>query len=310
MKIVFMGTPGFAAGSLKALTKTRHTICAVVTIPDKAQGRGLKVKPPAVKQFAVQQGLPVLQPEDLKDIRFIESLKKYDADCFVVVAFKILPKEIFSIPKSGTVNVHASLLPLYRGAAPINWAIMNGENKTGVTTMFINSRVDTGDILKQKEVAITEEMTAGELHDILMETGAQLLVDTLALIEKNEIKPIIQDDLHATKAPKINDSICLIDFEKPARIVHNQIRGLSPYPSAFTYLNSKKVKIYKSKVYTEDFSGSPGSLKVISGKLIVACHNGAVEIIEIQIEGKKRLSVKDFLNGRTIYPGDKFSVKI
>lgn len=307
MKIVFMGTPEFAVVSLNALVEKKHTVAAVVTVPDKAQGRGLKVKSSPVKEYALQHNIPILQPEDLKDQQFIETLDAYKVDCFVVVAFKILPKVVFSLPHFGTVNVHASLLPAYRGAAPINWAIMNGESKTGVTTMFIDAKVDTGDILMQSEVDILPDMNAGELHDILADEGAGLLVKTLLKIETNDLNPIAQDDSKATRAPKLNNENCIIDFNKSAKVVHNQIRGLSPYPAAFTFLDNKKVKIYKSLPEDNKINQPPGTIqKITRDSFSVACADRTVRILELQIEGKKRMTVKDFLNGHTLNTADSF----
>lgn len=303
-----MGTPDFAVQSLKALIQTRHDICAVVTVPDKKQGRGLKIQSSAVKRFAEKNNISVLQPEQLNDENFITKLKSLKADCFVVVAFKILPKVIFTIPQYGTLNVHASLLPAYRGAAPINWAIMNGETKTGVTTMLIDAKVDTGDILKQTEVRITEDMNAGELHDILAKKGAELLLETLTLIDSHNITPIVQDELKATRAPKINSETALINFLKPAHSVYNQIRGLSPYPAAYTFLGGKKIKIYKIRVVSGTAATEPYVIsEVQSSSFTVGCLEGAIEILELQIEGKKPMLTKDFLNGYNLKPGDRFT---
>lgn len=307
MKIVFMGTPQFAVESLKALVENKHEISAVVTVPDSPRGRGLKMQSSAVKEFAEGHNFPILQPEILKDEKLISKLKFLNADCFVVVAFKILPKEIFTIPKYGTVNVHASLLPAYRGAAPINWAIINGEKKTGVTTMFIDTKVDTGNILKQTEVLIKVEMNAGELYDLLAQEGANLLVETISLIERNDITPIKQDETKATKAPKINNDVALIDFFKPALNVNNLIRGLSPYPAAYSFLNGKKVKVFKSRVVPAA-KGEPGVIKEISSSsFTVKCLDGGIEVLELQIEGKKRMLTKAFLNGFNLKVGNRFT---
>ncbi len=303
-----MGTPDFAVESLKALLHSGCNICAVVTVPDKKQGRGLKVKSSAVKRFALENDIPVLQPESLRDQLFITELKKYSADCFVVVAFKILPKEIFTIPKLGTVNVHGSLLPAYRGAAPINWAIMNGDTETGVTTMLIDAKVDTGDILLQERVKITDLMTAGELHDILANKGASILIKTLEMLDKEQINPISQNSSNATKAPKIDKQTAAIDFNMSSKKVHNQIRGLSPYPGAYTFIKNKKIKFLKSVVIH-------GLEKLDSGKIIslesdcftVSCANGGVKIFEVQLEGKRTMNSRDFLNGYKIEPGMYFT---
>jgi methionyl-tRNA formyltransferase len=308
MKIVFMGTPEFAVESLKALLEADHDVCAVVTVPDKKQGRGLKVKASAVKQFATERGIPVLQPQHLKDQDFKDELKKFEADCFVVVAFRILPKEIFTIPKKGTINVHGSLLPAYRGAAPINWAIMNGDSESGVTTMLIDAKVDTGNILLQDKVEITSSMTAGDLHDILAERGAKLLVKTIDKIANGKINSIQQENIFATKAPKITTATALINFEKEAEKVHNQIRGLSPYPGAFTFLKSKKIKLLKSHVSSSRGSAVAGViLSVASDNFVVGCTQGKISIFEVQLEGKKIMSVHDFLNGHKLSKGMHFT---
>jgi len=298
MKIVFMGTPDFAVESLKALIESEHEVCAAITVPDKKQGRGLTIKSSAVKLYASANNIPVLQPDRFKDQTFIDQLKSYSADCFVVVAFKILPREIFTIPKLGTLNVHASLLPAYRGAAPINWAIMNGDTETGVTTMLIDAKVDTGDILLQGKVKIENSMSAGELHDILAQKGADLLVKSLNKLSKGEIQSLPQDNSKATKAPKINNEVGLINFKSPAQTVHNQIRGLSPYPGAYSFIKGKKIKILKSKIATELESGNAG--KVISSgndSFIVSCALGSLQILEVQLEGKRVMNSRDFLNG-------------
>ncbi|KAA3617389.1 MAG: methionyl-tRNA formyltransferase [Calditrichaeota bacterium] len=309
MKIVFMGTPDFAVESLKALIKSSHEVCAVVTIPDKKQGRGLKIKSSPVKQFAEKYHISVLQPESFKDSDFIEQLRNYSTDCFVVVAFKILPKEIFTIPKLGTVNVHGSLLPAYRGAAPINWAIMNGDLESGVTTMLIDSKVDTGDMLLQDKTIISENMTAGELHDILAEKGAALLVQSLDKLAAGVINPIAQDNTKATKAPKINNLTALIDLEKPARDVHNQIRGLSPYPGAYSFVNDKKIKLLQSEVIISPKKESAGKIIEVTDKSFsIACENNAIKILQVQLEGKRKMTSRDFLNGYKLTVGDCFKI--
>jgi len=305
MKIVFMGTPEFAAASLKKLLKSRHQVLVVVTVPDKAQGRGQKIHTSAVKKYALSEGLEVLQPESLKDDVFISRLKSCGADAFVVTAYRILPREVFTIPHAGTINVHASLLPKYRGAAPINRALMNGETVTGVTTMKIDARVDTGQILLQEEQKITADMNAGELHDLLAEKGADLLIKTLDLLEVNKIEARMQDDSQATKAPKINRDTQRIEFAQPADQVHNHIRGLSPYPAAICFLEDKQLKIYRSKIIDREERIEPaGTIINISVDCFdVCCNPGLLRIIEVQIQGKKRLAVKDFLNGYNLKEG-------
>lgn len=309
MKIVFMGTPDFAVVSLLKLIGSKHEVTAIVTIPDKAQGRGLKVKSSAVKKAALQNGIETLQPSKLDDPVFIKKLNEIKADIFVVVAFRILPESVFSIPSYGTVNVHASLLPKFRGAAPINWAIIKGEKESGVTTMLINKKVDTGNILLQRKTAIDSSMNAGELHDALAESGANLLVETLAQIESNAIKPLTQNDVEATAAPKIKKETCHLNFQQPVRDVYNLVRGLSPYPAAFSYHNKKFLKIYKASISNEPFcKHTPGKVvNIKKDSFTVSCLDGALDIFEVQLEGKKRMSVKDFFNGYKIELGDRLS---
>jgi methionyl-tRNA formyltransferase len=305
MKIVFMGTPDFAVISLKKLIEKRHQITAVVTVPDKPKGRGLKVLGSPVKQHALKHNIDVLQPRSLLDKDFIQKLKKVEADVYIVVAFRILPPEVFNIPKLGTINLHASLLPKYRGAAPINWAIINGESETGVTTILIDEKVDTGNMLLQKKVQITEDMTAGELHDILAEIGADVLIKTLDKLSAGTLKIIKQDNSLATKAPKINKDICHVNFNKSAMDVYNLIRGLNPYPAAYVYHNDKQIKIYNCKVENLDLKN------VVPGRVIetskydfkVSCAQGSISINEVQLQGKRRMLVKDFFNGYNINIG-------
>ena len=305
MKIVFLGTPEFAVVSLKAILASRHEVVAVVTPPDKPKGRGLKLHPSAVKRAALEAGLPVFQPERLKDDSFIEQLQALKADVFVVVAFKILPREIFTIPPLGTVNLHASLLPRYRGAAPINWAIINGDTETGVTTMLIDEKVDTGQILLQESTPIGPEMTAGELHDILAQQGAELLVKTLDLLEAGKIEPKQQDDAQASRAPKLNKEMMKIRFNQPVQKVYNLIRGLSPYPGAFCYYEQLQMKIYRSTIKSEaKEAGKPGQiLTARKGQFLVACQPGVLQIEELQLQGKKRMPVDAFLNGFHVKEG-------
>ncbi len=305
MKIVFMGTPEFAAASLRKLLNSKHQVLAVVTVPDRAQGRGQKINASAVKKYAVSNGLEVLQPENLKDDVFLSRVKKFKADAFVVVAYRILPREVFTIPPAGTINVHASLLPKYRGAAPINRAIMNGETITGVTTMRIDARVDTGQILLQEEQPITPDMNAGELHDLLADKGADLLIKTLDLLELNEIESAVQDDSLATNAPKINRETVCINFALPVEKVHDHIRGLSPYPAALCFLENKQLKIFKSKIIErEKEMPQPGKIINVSSEYFdICCLPGVLRVYEVQIQGKKRLPVKDFLNGYELTEG-------
>lgn len=309
MRLIFMGTPDFARVSLKKLLESNHEVLAVVTVPDKPKGRGLKLQPSAVKEFAVARQLPVLQPASLKDPEFIQTLKNFNADAFVVVAFRILPREVFTIPPKGTINLHASLLPKYRGAAPINWAIINGETETGVTTIFINERVDQGNILLQERVPIGPDMTAGELHDILADVGADLLVKTLNQLETEGITPREQDPSLVSKAPKITKEICHINFNQSAQQVHNWIRGLSPYPAAFAYWNGKLLKLFRSRpVAAGDSNAEPGTIvMVMKNAFSVQCASGIIDIFEVQLQGKKKMSVEAFLNGQPLKKGDRLT---
>jgi len=316
MKIVFMGTPEFAIPSLEILLKNNYEIPAVVTAPDEPKGRGYKLAPPPVKIFALQNKLNVLQPENLKDENFIQTLKSISPDLIIVVAFRILPKEVFNIPPLGSVNLHASLLPKYRGAAPINWAIIDGETETGVTTFFINERVDTGNIILQKKIKIDPDETAGELHDKLAILGAEALLETVKLIESGNVKTIPQDDSQATPAPKIRKEMCQINWLAKTSIqIHNFVRGLSPQPGAFTFLNGKLVKIYRTKIsdnfksFESEKALKPGQLIAEKDKLYAICADlRPVQIIELQIEGKKKLNADEFLRGYRIKPGDHFDV--
>ena len=299
MNIIFMGTPGFAVPSLKALLNSHHKISAVVTVPDKAKGRGQKVAESEVKKFAVENFLPVLQPVSLKDPGFAFELESLRPDLIVVVAFRILPKSIFKIPKYGSINLHASLLPKYRGAAPINWAIMNGERETGVTTFFLQEKVDTGSIIMQEKLDIAYDETAGTLHDRLMLLGAETLFSTVELIDSYDGKPPAhkQNNGEATGAPKIFKEDCRIDFNRSVDEVYDFIRGLSPYPGAYTEYNEKIIKIYGAVKSRWDSLKGPGRFFIKEEKLYVSCLNEFLEITELQMEGKKRMNSREFLNG-------------
>jgi methionyl-tRNA formyltransferase len=308
MKVVFMGTPEFAARSLKRILHSKHEVVTVVTVPDKPQGRGKIIQPSAVKKNAVENGAPVLQPENLKDPHFIQSLKKVYADVFVVVAFQILPPEVFTIPPKGTINAHASLLPLYRGAAPINRAIMNGDKKSGVTTMLIDEKIDTGAMLLQKEVDISSEMNAGELHDLLADVSADLLLESLSEIESGKAKPIAQDSSKATKAPKIFKKDCKINFKQSSEALHNFVRGLSPYPGAYCHYRGKQLQILKSSIITfhSRDSAQPGTIVKLNKKeMVVACGKGSVSIETLKPQGKKIMTIHEYLNGTKIKIGEK-----
>ncbi len=304
VRIVFMGTPEFAVESLRQLIENNYEIAAVVTVPDKLAGRGLKLKESAVKHFAVLMDIPVIQPQSLKDPEFINGLKSLNANLFVVVAFRKLPEEVWRMPEFGTFNLHASLLPDYRGAAPINHAIINGETVTGVTTFFINSEIDTGEIILNQSVDIGPNQTAGELHDQLMVAGAELLLKTVKSIEEGTYRGIRQSDRieDLRSAPRIFRQNCKINWTKPAFEVHNFIRGLSPFPGAFTNFDSAKhineVKILRSVICNSDEKLTPGEVKIIDGnRLWVSCCDGFLEIIQLQAAGKRAMMTADFLRG-------------
>lgn len=308
LKIVFLGTPGIAVPSLEILLKNNYNVVGVVTAPDKPSGRGLQLASSAVKQIALQHRLKVFQPENLKDKIFLNEIKSLAPDLMVVVAFRMMPQELWQLPPMGTFNLHASLLPHYRGAAPINRAIMNGEKETGVTTFFLKHQVDTGNILFSEKVLIDENETAGELHDRLMITGAQLVLKTVNAIEKGMAKEIPQSTLITENeflktAPKIFKEDCRIDWNKTMAEIHNHIRGLSPYPAAFAQLISPEgeiisVKIYKSRT---DFSlekSKPGTVFTDSKTFLkISCADGWIKILEMQLPGKKKFPVEEVLRG-------------
>lgn len=301
MKIVFMGTPEFAVASLDELIKSGADIVGVVTAPDKPAGRGQKLSESAVKQYAVAHGLKVLQPEKLKDPDFLTELKALDADLQVVVAFRMLPEVVWNMPPKGTINLHASLLPQYRGAAPINWAVINGERETGVTTFFLKQDIDTGNILFTEKVTLTGRETAGELHDRLMNKGAGLLVKTVKAIESGRYKEHPQEsfeNIELKHAPKIFKEHCNVDFNQPVNSVYNLIRGLSPHPTAFTSLNGKTLKIYRAEKEEGEPGIQPGGfLSDNKTYLKFACTDGFISITDLQLEGKKRLGIEEFLRG-------------
>lgn len=305
MKIIYMGTPDFAVGPLKALIEAGHEICAVVTQPDRQKGRGKEMAPSPVKECASEYGIPVLTPVKIKEAEAIEELKKYPADIFVVAAFgQILSEEILNMPKYGCVNIHASLLPKYRGAAPIQWSIIDGEKETGVTIMQMDKGLDTGDILFQKKVPITEEETGASLFDKLAEAGAELIVEALAKIEKGEVTPVKQDDNNSCYAKMLSKSTGKIDWNKSAVEIERLVRGLNSWPSAYTEYKGKQLKIWKAEVLPH-IEGKPGTIaKVTKDAVIVCTGDGALSLLEIQLEGKKRMSTKEFLLGRTFAEGE------
>jgi methionyl-tRNA formyltransferase len=299
-RIIFMGTPEFAVSSLSQLLENGFEVVAVVTAPDKPAGRGMELQQSAVKKFALSKGLTVLQPEKLKDPSFIDKLKNINPDLQVVVAFRMLPEIVWSLPPLGTINVHASLLPHYRGAAPINWAVINGEKETGVTTFLLKHEIDTGDILLTRKVAITDEDNAGTLHDKLKMAGAEILVETVRRMAEGSIQPSPQQtsEHEVRHAPKIFTETCRIDWNKSTEQIHNLIRGLSPYPAAFTELDGKKLKIFSAKKITADPRGVPGQVES-DGKnfLRFQTFDGAIEVLDMQLEGRKRMAVSEFLKG-------------
>lgn len=299
-----MGTPEFAVASLNALVMAGCNIVAVITAPDKPAGRGLKLTPSAVKQYAVEKNIPLLQPEKLKDPSFIQQLKAFNADLQVVVAFRMLPEIVWNMPPMGTINVHGSLLPQYRGAAPINWAVINGEKETGVTTFKLQHAIDTGNILLQAKMTIAENDTAGNVHDAMKEIGANLLVETIQGIANNSIDEQPQTSFETNDlrhAPKIFTETCLIDFSKTVDEVHNLIRGLSPFPGAFTKINDKIFKIYQSRKEYQQPTEAIGSV-VSDGKNFIkfTCSNGYINVLELQLEGKKKMLTTDFLKGNSL----------
>lgn len=304
-RIVFMGTPDFAVASLEILIASGYPVVGVITATDKFGGRGgKKLLESAVKKAAMAHDIPVLQPKNLKAPEFLEALAALKADLQVVVAFRMLPEAVWNMPPLGTFNLHGSLLPKYRGAAPINWAVINGEEETGVTTFFLQHEIDTGDMLLQSRIPIGPDDTAGDVHDRLMEVGAQLVLATVRLIESDDYRPQQQNHKKATPAPKIFREDCRINFDRPASEVHNFIRGLSPYPTAWTELDGQQFKVIQSTLIEEAHDLSPGTI-VTDGKneMKVACCDGFVGLLQVQPAGKRRMEVGSFLNGHQFADG-------
>ena len=305
MRIIFMGTPEFAVASLDALLQAGQEVVAVVTAPDKPAGRGRQLSQSAVKEFALQKKLPVLQPEKLKNPEFLQELESFKADLQVVVAFRMLPEVVWKMPLKGTINLHASLLPQYRGAAPINWTVINGEKQTGVSTFFLKQEIDTGDLILTDKIEIEETDTAGDVHDKLMEIGAKLLVKTVALIESGNYREVSQKDLIRNEeaielkhAPKIFKEDCQINWARPVEKVYDFIRGLSPYPTAFTHLNNKVLKVFFAEKQETDPGIYPGAFLTDHKTFLkFACTDGFINLKEVQLEGKKRMKVDEFLRG-------------
>ena len=306
LRIVFMGTPSFAVKTLETILDSHHQVVGVVTAMDKPAGRGKKIKQSDVTVFAKEQGLNVLQPENLKDEQFVAQLESLKADLFVVVAFRMLPAVIWAMPPKGTINLHASLLPHLRGAAPINWAIMNGLTETGVTTFFINEVIDTGKIIDQRKVSIGENMNCGELHDVLKNEGAQLLLETINQLSRGGIQALEQETNVSTEAPKIFKKDCEINWNNKSLHIHNQIRGLSPYPAAWCILyNRKKQEQFQFKLLASELNNqSPkkDSKQLILGEngILFPCSDGYIAIQELQAEGKIRMNYKAFIAGNDV----------
>lgn len=302
LKVIFFGTPDFAKASLEAIHQSHHEIVGVVTVADKQAGRGQKIHESPVKKYAVDNQLPVFQPEKLRNPEFLQEIKNLNADIFVVVAFRMMPKILFEMPRLGTFNLHASLLPDYRGAAPINFAVINGETKTGATTFFINEKIDEGNILLQESLEISPEENAGILHDRLMEMGAKLVVKTLDGLAENSItekpQPIVE---HPKNAFKIFKEDTKIDWQKSTKEIFDFIRGMSPYPAAFTTLkignDDKGLKIFRGNYEIKNHQNEAGTIKISKNEFEIFTKDGIYFPLEVQLEGKKRMETKDFLNG-------------
>ena len=308
MKIIFMGTPDFAAASLEALIASRHEIQAVVTQPDKPKGRKGELTPPPVKVIAKREGIKVYQPLKVRDEEFVKTLRAYNPDVMVVVAFgQIIPLSILKMPKYGCVNIHGSLLPKYRGAAPIQWAVLDGEKETGITTILMDEGIDTGDILLKKTIKIDTDETSGSLFDKLMALGAETILETLDELEKGSLTPIKQGESPTAYAKMLTKAMGLIDFTKPAKELDCFVRGMDPWPSAYTLLAGKTLKLWK--VRAVEGSGKAGSvIDIDKESFTIACGEGAIEVLEVQLEGKKRMSAGDFLKGSTLNIGQELGV--
>ena len=316
LKIVFFGTPDFAVESLSRLVDGGYNVVAVVTMPDKPAGRGRQIQESDVKRYAVEHGLPVLQPVSLKDDAFINELRSFEAQLFIVIAFRMLPEAVWQMPRLGTFNLHASLLPRYRGAAPINWAVMNGDTETGVTTFFLKHEIDTGDVIQQRSCPIGRHDNVEAIHDRLMVMGADMVLETVDAIINGSVKPIPQDQLltagqQPTPAPKIFKDTCRIDWNRPAETLYNHIRGLSPYPAAWTTLINEEgkegttLKIYATnepQPFAASESPAPGTINADRKTLRVACGDGWLEVLSLQQSGKKRMDTDAFLLGYVIAP--------
>lgn len=313
MKIVFMGTPEFAIPSLQKLLLSSHKVEAVVSAPDKERGRGRQISFSLVKQFALENGIKVYTPVNLRDTAFLNEMKNTSPDLFVVVAFRILPRELYSLPQYGSVNLHGSLLPKFRGAAPIQWAIINGEKETGVTTFFLEDKVDTGNVILQEKISINEDDDFGSLHDKLMILGADVIMKTVELIDKKEVKTTKQNNSLSSSAPKITKEICEIDFNKSAYEINNLVRALSPYPGAFFMHNGKIIKVFKTKIVSEEslnnndwlsievksINGKISVIEIIQTKkeIFIRTKENVLQVLELQPEGRKKITAEEFLRG-------------
>ena len=302
LRIVFMGTPEFAVGILDTILQHNYEVVGVITAADKPAGRGQKIKYSAVKEYALTHELPLFQPTNLKDEIFLEELKALNANLQIVVAFRMLPKVVWEMPSLGTFNLHASLLPNYRGAAPINWAVINGETKTGVTTFFIDDKIDTGAMILNAETAISKSESAGQLHDRLMQLGSETVIQTLALLEKGNVTTTIQQDTADIKtAYKLNKENCKIDWTKSVSEIHNLIRGLSPYPAAWCFFSDKgeewNIKIYEANILNESHSLAIGQLVCTKKEMKIAVQDGFIQVLSLQFPGKKKMTTAELLNG-------------
>lgn len=306
LRIVFLGTPDFAVESLSRLVDGGYNIVGVITMPDKVAGRGHKMFQSPVKQYALEHGLKLLQPANLKDEAFIGELRSLNADLQIVIAFRMLPEVVWNMPPMGTFNLHASLLPKYRGAAPINWAVMNGDTETGVTTFFLKHEIDTGDIIQQRKIDISRTDNVGTVHDRLMMLGADMVIETVDAIIAGEVKPISQDllcnqGIEPTPAPKIFKETCRIAWNQPAETVYNLIRGLSPYPAAYTEITNDEatysIKIFETSQPIASQGIAPGELRFDGKHLTIGCADGALEVLSMQLSGKKRMSAAEFMRG-------------
>ena len=319
IRIAYFGTPEFAASQLDAILKAGYEVAVVVTMPDKPAGRGRKIQYSDVKKTAMKHGLPLLQPEKLKDPSFLEQLASYQANLFIVVAFRMLPAVVWQMPELGTFNLHASLLPQYRGAAPINFAIINGETETGLTTFFLNEEIDKGAVIMREKVDIRPNETAGELHDELMLLGNKVVIETIKKIENGDVQALPQDELSENQplkpAPKISKEFCNVDWSRDCQTVYNHIRGLSPYPAAHTQLQSESGEIIDLKIYTSEIESctpnvDPGSVVTDNKKYLkIALSDGFIHLTEVQQAGKKAMPIEDFLRGTQFDGGWKTALK-